>query len=697
MSEEKVLEEENGQVNCGGSVVSDHSETEILDVVQPPLFGRGICRDEPLSKTGKKLQLFKMLCLTVIPIIGLWGYTVYTLADILNSRAENDKQRSSVYYSIDVGQLVHRLQVERDMSVLYLSELGPETRTFLLAEYINTDRTIDRLSYWPGDLDKANGAMFLSKANFRDYLAAHRQILSRDQFSIQDEIDFYSRIIDTTIYWLYNTITESKFSLVWKILVAYQKLASAKENVGVERALGTMFYSRGGFESHSYFETYNKRLHSFRAHMKTAGMYSEFVKQIYNVGLREQNNGTNITSIIESFRTEIQNVENTSTIDIAKSRYWFDNMTIYMDTLLDIQTQMAQKVIKILDVAIEDLTIDLAVYAILLVVVILMCPLVILATESLTSSIQIYALTLVDKTNELASEKARKDGLLYQMVPRQIANRLKKQKKVEAEYFKSVTVCFADVYSFGHITVELTPKELITLLGSLHNTVDNILEEFDAFKVETINDSFMVASGLPHRSSDRHATEIANFSLKMLNTVTEMKFCNGHRTIKLRIGIHTGPCMAGIIGFKVPKYCLFGETINLATRIKANSTPNKIHISNTTNTILSKYREFKIEKKGDVTQQGKTDIVTYWLVRKSGDANHRVHEHDTDKRQGRQADGNEEDCPGEIASIQESNEYVPMKSNGKSKDDNRNTARVAPTVTEKEKEKKAMKKMKIQK
>jgi hypothetical protein len=119
-----------------------------------------------------------------------------------------------VYYSIDVGQLVHRLQVERDTSVLYLSALGPETRTFLLSEYINTDRTIDRLSYWPGDLDKANGAMFLSKSNFQGYLAGHRQILSPDRFSIQDEIDFYSRIIDTTIYWLYNTITESKFSHV---------------------------------------------------------------------------------------------------------------------------------------------------------------------------------------------------------------------------------------------------------------------------------------------------------------------------------------------------------------------------------------------------------------------------------------------------------------------------------------------------
>ena len=401
-----------------------------------------------------------------------------------------------MYYSIDVGQLVHRLQVERDMSVLYLSELGPETRTFLLAEYINTDRTIDRLSYWPGDLDISNGAMFLSKSNFRNYLAGHRQILSRDRFSIQDEIDFYSRIIDTTIYWLYNTITESKFSLVWKILVSYQKLASAKENVGVERALGTLFYSRGGFEYHSYFETYNKRLHSFRAHMKTAGMYSEFVRQIYNVGLREQNNGTNITSIIEGFRTEIQtSVENTSSIDIAKSRYWFDNMTIYLDTLLDIQTQMAQKVINILDVAIDDLTTDLAVYAVLLVVVILMCPLVIMATESLTSSIQIYALTLVNKTKELTDEKARTDRLLYQMVPLEVANRLKRNTKVDAEYFKAVTICFFDIYGFDRITIDLAPKEIVNLIDSLHNTVDRILKEFNAFKVEAVNDCFMVASG----------------------------------------------------------------------------------------------------------------------------------------------------------------------------------------------------------
>ena len=354
------------------------------------------------------------------------------------------------------------------------------------------DRIIDKLTYWPGD-QLGTGAMFLSKSNFQAYLSDHRQILNSHTFSIQDEIDFYSKIIDTTIYWLYNTITESKFSLVWKILVAYQKLASAKENVGVERALGTMFYSHGGFESHSYFEMYNKKLHSFRAYMKTAGMYSEFVSQIYNVGLR--NTGTNITSIIESFRKEIQTSVQNDVIDNRKSRYWFDNMTIYLDTLLDIQTQMAQRVLSILDLAIDDLTTDLAVNAVLLIVVILMCPFVIMATESLTSSIQMHALTLVDKTKELTNEKARTDVLLYQMVPKEVARLLKRQKKVDAEYFKAVTICFSDISEFDKITVQLKPGEIVELITEMYVIVDDIIDDFAAYKVETINDCFMVASG----------------------------------------------------------------------------------------------------------------------------------------------------------------------------------------------------------
>ena len=379
------------------------------------------------------------------------------------------------------------------MSVLYLSAIGPETKSFLLSEYTKTDDVILELT-WPNDIDNLN-VMFLSKENFLAFLQEHRRVLNPNVLSIQNEIDFYSRSIDTIILWLYNTITESKFSLIWKLLVAYQKLSSAKENLGVERALGTMFYARGGFESRTYFENYNLRLHSFRAYMRSIGMYSTVVDEIYIKNV--ENLPINFSSTIEYFRAEIQLTNSTiAAVDVRKARFFFDNMTIYLDTLFSVQTEMGTFVISKFNNEIDDLTQQLAINAVLLVIVILVCPVVIIATESLTSSIQTYALTLVDKTKELTKEKKRTDGLLYQMVPRQVADMLKKKKKVDAEFFKMVTVCFSDMYGFDRLTVDLTPMEIVELLNALYNTVDDILDDFDVYKVETINDCYMVASGL---------------------------------------------------------------------------------------------------------------------------------------------------------------------------------------------------------
>ena len=405
------------------------------------------------------------------------------------------QRRVALYNSIDLGKLVHRLQVERDMSVLYLSAIGPETKSFLLTEYDKTDNTLKRIT-WPGSLtNQSQEVMFLSKRNFETYLREHRRLLTANRFTIHDEISYYSNSIETMITWLYSTITESKFALVWKILVAYQKLSSAKENLGVERALGTMFYAKGGFGERSYFENYNKRLHRFRAYMKSIGMYSHVVSEIYNANTEYF--PVNFTYIIDDFRAEIQSsVLSTTVADIKKARYFFDNMTIYLDTLLDVQTEMATYVLGKFNDAIDELTIELSINAVLLVIVILICPVVIIATESLTSNIQAYALTLVSKTKELRKEKMRTDGLLYQMVPKQVAHLLKRNKKVNAEYFKTVTICFSDIHDFDLLTVELTPMEMVDLLNTLYTTVDEIIDEYEVYKVETINDCYMVVSGI---------------------------------------------------------------------------------------------------------------------------------------------------------------------------------------------------------
>ncbi|VDH93877.1 Hypothetical predicted protein [Mytilus galloprovincialis] len=620
--------------------------SSLIEALQPQFMGRGICRDEPLSQSGKRIQLFKMLCLNVLPILGLWAYTVYTLADSVGFREEYYKRRSALYFSIDLGKLVHRLQVERDMSVLYLSAIGPETKSFLLSEYTKTDDVILELT-WPNDIDNLN-IMFLSKENFLAFLQEHRRVLNPNVLSIQNEIDFYSRSIDTIILWLYNTITESKFSLIWKLLVAYQKLSSAKENLGVERALGTMFYARGGFESRTYFENYNLRLHSFRAYMRSIGMYSTVVDEIYIKNI--ENLPINFSSTIEHFRAEIQLINSTiAAVNVRKARFFFDNMTIYLDTLFTVQTEMGAFVIEKFNNEIDDLTQQLAINAVLLVIVILVCPVVILATESLTSSIQTYALTLVDKTKELTKEKKRTDGLLYQMVPRQVADMLKKKKKVDAEFFKMVTVCFSDMYGFDKLTVDLTPMEIVELLNALYNTVDDILDDFDVYKVETINDCYMVASGLPKRNKDRHAFEIAEFALNMLRTVSVMKVLSSNRSIQLRIGINSGPCMAGIVGTLMPRYCLFGDTVNTASRMKAYSEPNKIHISYSTYQLLRKTKSFTIKKRGSVSVKGKGDMRTFWLMGKVEDFGTVEIEADIEPNP-KAIDIT--DMPGEIASVQ---------------------------------------------
>lgn len=209
--------------------------------------------------------------------------------------------------------------------------------------------------------------------------------------------------------------------------------------------------------------------------------------------------GNNVTEIIDSYRFEIQQhvqgINNTQA-NLAKARWWFDNMTLYLDTLLDIQQDLGNEILFVLDSVLEDATRDLAVSAIFLVVVILMCPLIIFVTENLTSVIQKYALTLVDKTKELTLEKKVTDSLLYQMVPKQVADKLKKSVHIDAEYFKSVTIFFSDICGFATISTTSSPMDIVQLLNTIYVTIDDLLDDYDVYKVETINDCYMVASGM---------------------------------------------------------------------------------------------------------------------------------------------------------------------------------------------------------
>ncbi|KAI1901470.1 hypothetical protein AGOR_G00034770 [Albula goreensis] len=242
--------------------------------------------------------------------------------------------------------------------------------------------------------------------------------------------------------------------------------------------------------------------------------------------------------------------------------------------------------------------------------------------DNLLSRMEQYANNLEelveDRTQAYLEEKRKAEALLYQILPHSVAEQLKRGETVQAEAFDSVTIYFSDIVGFTAISAESTPMQVVTLLNDLYTCFDAIIDNFDVYKVETIGDAYMVVSGLPVRNGKLHGREIARMSLALLKAVRSFKI--RHRPdqqLKLRSGIHSGPVCAGVVGLKMPRYCLFGDTVNTASRMESNGEALKIHVSEATRTVLEEFNCFQLELRGEVEMKGKGRLRTYWLLGES--------------------------------------------------------------------------------
>ncbi|KAE9556383.1 hypothetical protein FO519_000423 [Halicephalobus sp. NKZ332] len=224
-----------------------------------------------------------------------------------------------------------------------------------------------------------------------------------------------------------------------------------------------------------------------------------------------------------------------------------------------------------------------------------------------------------ERTKELIEEKKKSDILLYRMLPRTVAEKLKIGETVQPEDFDSVTVFFSDVVSFTTLASKCTPLQVVNLLNSLYTNFDSIIDGFDVYKVETIGDGYLCVSGLPHRNGNQHAKEVVDMSICFLRSLVTFRVPHlPKEKINLRIGIHTGPCVAGVVGLTMPRYCLFGDTVNTASRMESNGKPGRIHISKASqeflNTVIGGYIT---EPRGEVIIKGKGVMETFWLLGRS--------------------------------------------------------------------------------
>ncbi|XP_078401642.1 guanylate cyclase soluble subunit alpha-2 isoform X1 [Cetorhinus maximus] len=199
--------------------------------------------------------------------------------------------------------------------------------------------------------------------------------------------------------------------------------------------------------------------------------------------------------------------------------------------------------------------------------------------------------TLENAHQALEEEKKKTVDLLYSIFPGDVAQQLWQGKSVQARKFDDVTMLFSDIVGFTAICAQCTPMQVISMLNELYTRFDYQCGILDVYKVETIGDAYCVAGGL-HRKSSSHAKLIALMALKMME-LTEEVLTPNEKPIKLRIGIHSGSVLAGVVGVKMPRYCLFGNNVTLASKFESGSQPRRINISPTTYQILKGDESFK--------------------------------------------------------------------------------------------------------
>ncbi|EYC26473.1 hypothetical protein Y032_0010g1175 [Ancylostoma ceylanicum] len=231
-----------------------------------------------------------------------------------------------------------------------------------------------------------------------------------------------------------------------------------------------------------------------------------------------------------------------------------------------------------------------------------------------------YASTLEDeveaRTKELVEERRKSDILLSRLLPKSVADKLRAGQTVIPESFDSVTIFFSDVVSFTVISSKCTPMQVVSFLNEFYTMFDSKIDERDVYKVETIGDAYLCVSGLPHRNGTEHIKEICSMSIALLKDLKNFRIPHlPQEKVNIRIGIHSGPCVAGVVGLAMPKYCLFGDTVNTASRMESNGKPGCVHMSEAAAKLLKEtFPEYKTEPRGEVIIKGKGVMNTFWLV-----------------------------------------------------------------------------------
>ncbi|MBI4783897.1 MAG: response regulator [Oscillatoriophycideae cyanobacterium NC_groundwater_1537_Pr4_S-0.65um_50_18] len=216
---------------------------------------------------------------------------------------------------------------------------------------------------------------------------------------------------------------------------------------------------------------------------------------------------------------------------------------------------------------------------------------------------------------QIQTEQEKSERLLLNILPKLIADRLKKGEKTIADSFAEVTVLFADIVSFTELSAALSSTELVELLNQIFSTFDRLVDQYGLEKIKTIGDAYLVVGGLPTARSD-HAEAVAELALDMQKEIARFTVPplprQPEQPLMMRMGINTGSVRAGVIGTTKFTYDLWGDTVNTASRMESHGLPGRIQVTAQTYELLK--HKYAFEQRGAIEVKGKGEMVTYFLT-----------------------------------------------------------------------------------
>jgi class 3 adenylate cyclase len=220
------------------------------------------------------------------------------------------------------------------------------------------------------------------------------------------------------------------------------------------------------------------------------------------------------------------------------------------------------------------------------------------------------------RTKQLEEEKEKSERLLLNILPNEVAQELKSTGKAKPVKYDQVTVFFCDIMGFSQRAEKMTPENLVGELDYIFKKMDEIILKYGIEKIKTIGDSYMCASGIPIPNNDSFI-RVADAALEInewIKSETEKGVNSGYEFPQIRIGIHTGPLVAGIVGSTKFAYDIWGDTVNIASRMESSGVPGRVNISESTYQLIE--GQYNCEYRGEVHAKGKGDLKMYFLLNK---------------------------------------------------------------------------------